>query len=124
METKSTPYEFITDKLIPDKFINDKFIHDKPIKAEPVKGESGQAIVEYIILLTIILIIYVLIVKLITQSGLAQKYTKMLTGPFASAYKYGLSGAKGPDEGGPDLHPRFIGGNSGRIFINPKKTGG
>ena len=88
-----------------------------------IHNEQGQAITEYILLLAIIIMAYAMFARMLSSSGLANRLSHSMTGPFASAYKYGLPTAKGWDEGGPVLHPRAVGGNNFRIFFNPKIGG-
>jgi hypothetical protein len=44
-------------------------------------------------------------------------------GPYAAAYQFGHTQAKGFDDGGPKFHPRADGGeNNFRLFLNPDST--
>lgn len=84
------------------------------------KGQEGQATTEYILLLAVIVSFFMVAANWISKSGLSQKLTALVTGPFAAAYRYGHTKAKGFDDGGPKYHPRAYGGeNNFRIFLNP-----
>lgn len=89
-----------------------------------VEGEQGQAVVEYILMIAFIVMIYVMVANMMSRSGLDRRLYAALTGPFAATYQYGYSKVKGFDQGGPEFHPRAVGGNNFRIFTNPKKIGG
>lgn len=83
------------------------------------KGEEGQATLEYIMILAILVGIFVTALAQIREMDLAGKMTGLITREFAAAYQYGHPEAKGPGNGGPEMHPRYIGGKNFRIFINP-----
>jgi hypothetical protein len=50
---------------------------------------------------------------------LAQKLSRPIKEDFSRAYRYGHPQAKGMDDGGPEYHPRALGSNSFRVFVNP-----
>lgn len=82
--------------------------------------ESGQALTEYVILLSMVLWLFLMASSWISRLGLDRKMASMVTGPFAAAYTYGHTQAKGLDDGGPTNHPRIDGGDGNfRIFYNP-----
>jgi hypothetical protein len=80
-------------------------------------GETGQAATEYILLLAVIFSIFLMITGLLGQQNLSRKFIDTLSGPFAAAYQYGHVKVKGPNNGGPSMHPRVESGGNFRIFI-------
>ncbi len=83
-------------------------------------GEKGQAATEYILLLAVIFSIFMTITGLLGQRNLSRKFIDTLSGPFAAAYQYGHVKTKGPNNGGPLMHPRVESGGNFRIFIFSK----
>jgi hypothetical protein len=90
------------------------------------KKQEGQAVTEYIMLVGIIAFGYTLLTNAISQWGLAQKISDLLTGNFSAAYRYGKTTAKGYEDGGPINHPRAEtpGNGNFRIFFNSNGSGG
>lgn len=82
--------------------------------------ESGQAVIEYVLLIAIIVGFYFLVDRVIRGGNLAKTITAPVKQDFARAYRYGHPKAKGPDDGGPELHPRFEDGNNFRLYLNPR----
>jgi hypothetical protein len=85
-----------------------------------LNNRDGQAITEYILLIAAIVSFYMIVLKGMGQFRLDEKLMTPVTGDFAKAYRYGHVKAKGYDDGGPENHPRAIGGRGNfRIFISP-----
>jgi hypothetical protein len=79
-------------------------------------NENGQAILEYILLVSIVGLMFVAMMKSLGKFDVIGKLMKPLNGDYAHAYQYGHPKALGFDDGGPQKHPRAIGGDSFRIF--------
>jgi hypothetical protein len=84
------------------------------------RDRSGQATIEYILLVATVVSFYLLVSRILGDLGISRAITRPMSEQYARSYRYGHPKAKGPDDGGPDLHPRFQGGNNFRIFINPE----
>lgn len=83
-----------------------------------IQYQHGQATTEYILLISIIAFMFLTLTSWIQKFDLAQKLLIPLNGPFASAYQYGHTKAKGYENGGPQYHPRIdAGGTNFRLFI-------
>jgi uncharacterized protein (UPF0333 family) len=90
------------------------------VRRRIVKNQKGQAITEYILLIAVIVTFYLIVVKGMEKFRLDEKLMTPVTGDFARAYRYGNVKAKGYDDGGPENHPRAVGGRGNfRIFISP-----
>jgi hypothetical protein len=85
------------------------------------RRDSGQATIEYVLLIATVVSFYLIVLRGLGRIGVSSRVAGPITGEFARAYRYGHPKAKGPDDGGPDLHPRFLGGNNFRIFLNPDR---
>jgi hypothetical protein len=85
-----------------------------------VRNERGQAVVEYILLVAIIVTFFVGVRRAFERFRIGEALMRPITQEFAAAYQFGHPKAKGFDNGGPEYHPRAIGGNNNfRIFFNP-----
>lgn len=80
------------------------------------RDEKGQAMTEYLLLLSIVVFIFVGVNKFFKEHKLGATILAPITGDFARTYRYGYAKTKGYDDGGPDMHPRAVGGNNFRIF--------
>jgi hypothetical protein len=88
-----------------------------------VKNENGQAVTEYILMMAMIVSIYLLFTAGLVRIGLAKKLMQPMTDTFTATYQFGHPKAKGYDNGGPEYHPRALGGqNNFRIFFNPRNN--
>lgn len=81
--------------------------------------KKGQATTEYILMMAVVVAVFLAIKPIIESFELNRKLMAPLQTDYARAYQYGHPTASGPDEGAPNRHPRFNGGNNFRIFINP-----
>jgi hypothetical protein len=92
--------------------------YDIPIGSN---ADRGQAVTEYILLLAMIALLYIGVIKGLNRTNILGKMSEsLLKKPFSAAYRYGQKTAKGKNDGGPYLHPRYIEGEkSFRIFLNP-----
>jgi len=81
------------------------------------RNNKGQTTVEYILLLGVIASLIALFYKALGDMQLADSFMQPLTGDFTKLYRYGHKKTKGPSEGGPEHHVRFVGGNNFRIFM-------
>lgn len=86
---------------------------------KPLQNEQGQGTIEYILLLVAVTLGASTMFKLFREFRIAEKLTRPITHEYANIYTYGHPKAKGFDDGGPELHPRAIGGKNLRIFFNP-----
>lgn len=86
------------------------------------RDEEGQGTIEYILLLVAVVMGATTMFKFFREFRVAEKLTKPITQDFRNIYTYGHPKAKGFDEGGPELHPRFTGGKNLRIFYNPANS--
>ena len=84
------------------------------------KNQDGQAVTEYVLLVFAITTFYMIVLKGLGSFRLDEKLMTPVTGDFARAYRYGHTKAKGYEDGGPENHPRAVGGRGNfRIFISP-----
>ena len=86
-----------------------------------VQDEKGQGTIEYILLLVAVTLGASAMFKMFRDFHIAEKLTRPITKEYANAYTYGHPKAKGYDDGGPELHPRVVGGKNMRIWYNPGK---
>jgi hypothetical protein len=84
-------------------------------------SQSGQAIFEYILLVSIVTAIFVVLMNGLGKFDIIGKLMKPLSSDYAHAYQYGHPKALGFDDGGPQKHPRAVGGDNFRIFYAKKK---
>jgi Flp pilus assembly pilin Flp len=88
-----------------------------------LREEKGQAVVEYIVMVAVVVGIYLSVLTVLKNRKLGNMLTKLVLGPYAAAYQFGHTQAKGFDDGGPKFHPRADGGeNNFRLFLNPDST--
>lgn len=78
---------------------------------------EGQAITEYILLLSVVVFAFMAVARGVGRLDLQNKLVKMMSGSFAAAYQYGHPKVKGPDNGGPSMHPRVVTNGNFRIFL-------
>ena len=78
---------------------------------------SGQATTEYILLISALVSFFIMVSGLISRMEIPKKMGQMVTGPFSAAYQYGHPKVKGPDNGGPLMHPRIVSEGNFRIFF-------
>lgn len=81
--------------------------------------ESGQAFTEYLILMAMTVSLYLLMVQGLQKMRLEEKLALLFQKYYAVVYQYGHPKVKGFEEGGPTYHPRVLGGDNFRIFLNP-----
>ncbi len=93
------------------------------LKSKRLLNNQGQAMTEYILIIAVTVSFFVMLSSMISRIGLAKRLTSAITGPFAAAYQFGHTKAKGYDNGGPIYHPRVIGGeNNFRLFFGTSVT--
>ncbi|MFL5812388.1 MAG: hypothetical protein ACJ763_02325 [Bdellovibrionia bacterium] len=88
----------------------------RKLPPSPIASEEGQAILEYILLISIVGLLFVGLMNGLGKIDVIKRLMKPLNGDYAHAYQYGHPKALGFDDGGPQKHPRAIGGDSFRIF--------
>ncbi len=90
------------------------------------RADSGQGVLEYVLLMAIVVNLFLILSHGLGKLGLSEKLMKIVTGPYAKAYRYGHPQAAGFEDGeSPKMHPRFVSGGGEesagtRIFINPR----
>jgi hypothetical protein len=81
------------------------------------RNARGQATTEYILLLSALVSFFVTVSGLISRMQIPKKMVQMISGPFLATYQYGHPKVKGPDNGGPIMHPRIVSDGNFRIFF-------
>jgi hypothetical protein len=85
-----------------------------------LKNKQGQTTLEYILMLSIIVSLFVGISKFMNDSQIASKILKPITEDYRRAYQFGATNIRGLEQEEVENHPRVLGGNNFKIFINPK----
>ena len=92
------------------------------VPLKPATQQSGQALTEYVLLLLLVSLAYALISHRFRSLNIADRLLDPIRNTYAYTYRYGHPKARGPEDGGPRLHPRAIGGENFRLFINPDQS--
>ncbi len=82
-----------------------------------LQQSQGQALVEYILLISAVVSIFITVSGLINRMDIPKKMVQLISGPFSAAYQYGHPKVKGPDQGGPLMHPRIESDGNFRLFF-------
>lgn len=90
----------------------------RKIPPADAQDDTGQAITEYLLLLALVASLFLMVTRALDSLGLAEKLVRPVKENYARAYQYGNPKTKGFEDGGPEMHPRAVGGNNFRMFIN------